>query len=345
MGAVLAFLLLANGAAFGETSTKTLSIAKGFSETLSIPGIIRAAVADPKVVKVKALPPSSLLLTGKRVGKTAVRVWEKSGAQSLFRIRVVEQSAYGDLVGSAVDHVVQVSLEFLELNEAVSREVGIRWPEVLQISPRGILHGGSYASGLNYSVSFDSARGFVHSLVQEGWAKVLARPQLYVRLGEKAVFHSGGEIPVTTSQASHGYSQRRVEWKPYGLTVQVKPQSVDGFNIRSDIHVEISELNPSHTVNGVPALTKRKLETKIKSQDGEVVVLSGLVRQAASVQWESVPGLAKIPLLGPLLFKKKKAGQESSEILLAVSFSMAYRSEDRARMKRLRNRFDEGEFP
>jgi len=56
--------------------------------------------------------------------------------------------------------------------------------------------------------------------------------------------------------------------------VKVRPQSSDQIHLQSDIALEISEPNTALSVNGVPALTRRKLDTKMNSLDGETVVLS-----------------------------------------------------------------------
>jgi Flp pilus assembly secretin CpaC len=72
----------------------------------------------------------------------------------------------------------------------------------------------------------------VNHLVKEGWAKIVANPELYVRLGEEANFHSGGEFPVSTITENYGHSRKHIEWKPWGLTAKVKPLSNDELSYR-----------------------------------------------------------------------------------------------------------------
>ena len=174
-------------------------------------------------------------------------------------------------------------------------------------------------------------------MIKEGWGRILASPELYVRLGEDATFHSGGEVPITTASESFGHSFQHVEWKPYGLTVKVRPQSGDGLHIRSDVQVEISELNRGAAVDGVPGLTKRELQTKINALDGETVILSGLVRQTASEERQRVPFLSSIPLLGSL-FSSKAETREESEILMAVTYTLATRSRQQQELEDSRAR-------
>ena len=152
-----------------------------------------------------------------------------------------------------------------------------------------------------------------------------------MRLGEEAVFHSGGEFPVATSTAENsGRNYRHIEWKGYGLTAKVLPQSVDRIHISSDINLEISELISSQNIEGIPALNRRSLKTKMSSLDGETVILSGLVKQNSKKEKEGVPFLSSIPLIGPLFFTKTSEGSEQTELLMAVTFSMTTKAKENA---------------
>src|SRR5207248_1584837 len=130
---------------------------------------------------------------------------------------------------------------------------------------------------------------------------------------------------------TYGRYHRQVDWKPFGISVRVRPQSADRYHISSDIRIEVSELNPAASMDGIPGLTKRHLETKMSSRDGETVVLTGLVRQAASVEKEGLPFLSNIPLLG-LLFSSKRTTGDENEILMAVTFSFTTRASTSERL-------------
>jgi pilus assembly protein CpaC len=225
------------------------------------------------------------------------------------------------------------------MDEALGQSLGVRWPDAIRFSAAAIGRGDGGTTGLNYTVSFGSAQGWISHLVREGWARILASPDLYVRLGEEASFHSGGEFPVPSTSENYGRYQHHIEWKPFGLTVKVRPQSGDKFHINSDIRVAISEVSPATAIDGIPGLTRRDLTTKMSSQDGETVILSGLLRQASSQEKTSVPLLARIPLLGSLLFSHRSERSEGSEILMAVTFSLTTRSRDRERLEEFKSRF------
>lgn len=308
------------------------------NKTLKVPGLIRIAVGNGKILKAKALPPSSILLTASKTGKTMVRVWKSNGQEEEYHVTVVSaqlEEANGNTDRSGV---VKVSLEFLELDMGLSKNAGIHWPEQIQFSAMSTLQGDSNTSGLNYSVSFASAKGWVSHLIKEGWARMMANPDLYVRLGEEAVFHSGGEFPVATSSEHYGQYTKKVEWKPWGLTARVRPMSSDKLHYSSDISLEISEINQAQAIDGIPGITKRKVLTKMNSIDGETVILSGLFKQTDVSEKTGLPILGDIPILGSLIFGHKSKSGDETELLMSVTFSMTTKAKEKNSMEHFKKR-------
>jgi pilus assembly protein CpaC len=290
---------------------------------------------------VKALPPDQILITALHSGQTMIRTWSRERNEKTFLITVLPLSE------EPGERVIKISIEFLEVNSQITEQLGIRWPDTLQFSLGGSAQGGANLSGLNYVASFGTSRGLISLLMREGWAKLLAHPQMLVRLGEQAVFHSGGEIPIPTTTEAYGRYQRQVEWKPFGLSLRVRPQSQDGLSIHSEVRVDVSELNPAFVVDGMPGLMRRSIETKMDSQDGETVILSGLVRQASKTEKHKVPGLSSLPLLGPLLFGDRAEGKEETEAFVAMTLSFMTRDQegdDRRRFEDLKSEVEHKPF-
>jgi type II secretory pathway component GspD/PulD (secretin) len=332
---ILFVLVMATPAGAEEFSTLVLPL--HHSQTVRVVDLTRVAVADGKTIRVRTMSPHELLVTGLRLGVTTLRAWDNKQRQTVLEVRVISQALQDQLAGKT-ESVVKISLEFLEIDSSMSQGLGVRWPEAIQFSASATLQGGADFSGINYSAGFGSARGLITGLMKEGWAKMLANPELYVRLGEEAVFHSGGEIPVQSTSEDYGRYHPYVQWKPFGLTVKVKPQSADGLNIQSEIRVEISELNRGGSVEGIPGIVKRNLETKMSSRDRETVVLSGLVREISSREKSGIPLLGWIPVLG-VFFSSKKTSQEATEVFMAITFSFTTRTERKETNREAREKF------
>ncbi|MBY0371588.1 pilus assembly protein N-terminal domain-containing protein, partial [bacterium] len=318
--------------------TERVFIPLGANRTVNVKNLRRAALANPKVARARAIPPDKILLTAKARGRTVLRTWSHQGEERLFAIEV----GSADIPSTESTGVVRVAVELLEIDEALRRETGLHWPEMLQASAQGFFTAGTGLAGQgSFSIETGGTRAWIQQLVREGRGRVLASPELYVRLGEQAQFSSGGEIPVPTTSETYGRLQRHVEWKPFGLSVKIRPESADYYRLHSDIQVEISDLDTSQAIAGIPALHHRKLETKVDSVDGETVLLSGLVRQVSHRKEEGVPVLKDLPILG-LIFEARTRSSEKQEILMALTLAMRSRVEGQERWERFEENFHEG---
>ncbi len=333
---ILLILLTTKAILAAETSSVHLGVKT--NTTVKLPGVSRVAVGNSKILRVKAIPPSTLLFTGLAVGKTTVRAWTGNGKEFEYVVRVVPQNMDNDLAPQDRGTVVKVALEFLELDFALGKTLGIQWPDSLPFSGVGQLAGTSMTTGLNYEATFGTAKGWIRHMQKEGWAKILANPELYVRLGEQAVFHSGGELPISSDSQSFGSVIRKIEWKKFGITAKVRPQSVDLVHMNGDIDLEISEPDPSRGIDGIPAITKRNLLTKINSIDGETVILSGLVKRETTHEKNSIPILGSIPLLGAL-FSSNTDSDNETELLMAVTFSVSTKSREDEKIDKFKNKY------
>ncbi|MFM8268968.1 MAG: pilus assembly protein N-terminal domain-containing protein, partial [Pseudomonadota bacterium] len=321
------------------SNNEIIILGKNTNQTLKVEKLSRVAVGNSKLIKVKAIPPATILITGLSLGKTSLRVWDENEIEKVFSVSVVPSESLESSAFNSRGQVARVSLQFLELNENIGRNSGIQWPETLTFAGAGALQSANESVGLNYSLSFSTATGFLQLLIKEGWARIVANPDLYVRLGEQALFHSGGEFPVTTASDSFGRFQRKVDWKKYGLTAKVRPESPDQIHFQTDIQLEISEVDHSYQVESIPSIISRTFSTKMDSLDRETVILSGLVRQTTQVEEQSLPILGEIPLLGPWLFTRTNSGRKDTDLLMAVTIGMTSKAVENESQDKFQKKF------
>ena len=106
----------------------------------------------------------------------------------------------------------------------------------------------------------------------------------------------GGEVPVVTS-SSNGSS---VEYKEYGILLNLEPTLDTYNNITANIGVAISQLDLANAVGGQPAFKKRATTNEVKLKPGETLVLSGLLTREEQESTSKVKWLGDIPILGRL---------------------------------------------
>lgn len=155
-------------------------------------------------------------------------------------------------------------------------------------------------------------------LAQEGKAALLAEPQLSARNGSKASFLAGGEIPYAVTTRDGVY----VQFKQYGVKLNITPRVDARGVIRATIESEVSSIDRSVTTVAGPALLTRKTETEFNVRSGETIVLSGLLQRESSKDIDKLPGLGDIPILGAL-FRSKSYQNKETELVVFVTPTVA----------------------
>ncbi|MFQ5658864.1 MAG: type II and III secretion system protein family protein [Gammaproteobacteria bacterium] len=154
----------------------------------------------------------------------------------------------------------------------------------------------------------------INLAVNSGNALILAEPRLVARSGGEATFLAGGEVPLPIS--SIGGSN--VEFKEFGISLSIKPV-VDRYNnIRANVQTEISAVDNSVAVQGIPGFLTRRTGADISLHSGETLVMSGLVNQQASKDITGLKFLGNLPILGPL-FHSKNFRDQKSELVIFVT--------------------------
>ncbi|MGV7207013.1 type II and III secretion system protein family protein [Oxalobacteraceae bacterium A2-2] len=155
------------------------------------------------------------------------------------------------------------------------------------------------------------------ALEQQGSASVLAEPQLSTRSGYKATFLAGGEIPYSVASVN-GVT---VQFKPYGIRLDIEPRVGNNGIIRAVIDSEVSTIDSSLTTANGPALLTRRTKTEFNVRKGETIVLAGLLQRTQSSDVDKVPLLGDLPVLGPL-FRSRRYQNKETELVVFVTPSI-----------------------
>lgn len=166
------------------------------------------------------------------------------------------------------------------------------------------------ARGVLFGIASDIT-SMIDLLEQTGSALVLSKPRLSARSGGEAALTVGGEVPVITSSLS-GSS---VEYKEYGVILNILPKLDLYENISARVEVSISQLDLAQAVDGQPAFKKRSTSNDIKLQPGDTLVLSGLITREEQATVSKVKWLADIPILGELFKSKSFSGGETEMVI------------------------------
>lgn len=173
------------------------------------------------------------------------------------------------------------------------------------------------------------------ALQSSGDGNVLSTPNLQTLDNEEARIVVGQNIPIITgSQLSSSNSNpfTTVERKDIGIKLKIKPQISEGGAITMNVAQEVSSIDSSVNTNGTGIATKvRTIETKVLVDDGQIIVLGGLIQDDQTNKENAVPLLSDIPLIGQL-FRYRSRSQNKTNLLVFLRPTVLRTKEDNARL-------------
>lgn len=182
-------------------------------------------------------------------------------------------------------------------------------------------------------VSGDTLFGVILNAVQSDVkSNILSTPMLMAVDNEMSSITVGQEIPVTTGETvgtDLANSFVTVERKDVGVRLDMVPQIGDGDTVKLKIYQEASAIAGSAS-SGEIITNKRSIDTTVIADDGEIIVLGGLIEQTRSISESRVPFLGDMPGIGPLFRSRGKANAKTN-LMVFIRPSIVRNSED-ARM-------------
>lgn len=119
-------------------------------------------------------------------------------------------------------------------------------------------------------------------------------------------------IPVVTQDRIY------VDYKQYGIKLQITPVVDGAGTVRAKILTEISDIDDAVAVNGYPGFLMRRVDTEVTVRDGDTIVLSGLIHLSEGKEVSKVPLLGQIPILGEL-FKSRRFRDRQTQLVVFVT--------------------------
>ena len=246
-----------------------------------------------------------------------------------------------DLLDQRRAQVVIESL-IVEVGEDDASEFGVQW-QTGNLGGKGVIGGANLGgSGINVNgkTSLDVLPqglnlGYVNGTVDipgigkildlkvlaralksKGGTNVLSTPNLLTLDNEAASIFVGQTIPfvsgsyVTGGGGTSNNPFQTVTREEVGLKLNVRPQISEGGTVKLDIYQEVSSIDEraSAAANSAGIVTsKRALDTSILLDDGQIMVLGGLLQDGYSQSNDAVPWLSNIPGIGALFRNERRS--------------------------------------
>jgi type IV pilus assembly protein PilQ len=282
--------------------------------------------------KTDVLPHIANILTPNR-GKASVD--ERNN--QLIITDIMEKVKQARVIVARIDRVTpQVIIEarVVEANSSFSREVGFDWGTIsvdafkiggaLKTGPTTFTSNNIPTSfktdntiGFNFSTLFGTNISIVDAKLTasevEGKANIISSPKIITLNGRKATIKQGLEVPYLERDSS---GNATVRFKNVDLLLDVTPNISQDKRIVMSIFITKNDVVDPTAPE--PALSTNEAKTEILVEDGDTIVIGGVLKDSKRMADQGIPGLRKLPALG-WLFRADKVENSKSELLIFIT--------------------------
>ena len=243
---------------------------------------------------------------GVRAGLTSVRT---NGNNGLFAVTGAgTQAGTGTIVDSGISNLTTSGSPFPTKTPTVDNRYQVNLPVA---NPAGRL--AMSLLGSNYIVDLE-----LSAAQNEGRGEIVSAPRVITANQKEANIAQGVEIPYVESASSGATT---VQFKKAVLSLKVTPLITPDSRVILDLNISkdsVGQLVPTANGGSVPSIDTRQIITQVLVNDGQTVVLGGILETTKSDSSSKVPLLGDIPFLGHL-FKSTKNINKKTELLIFIT--------------------------
>jgi type IV pilus assembly protein PilQ len=235
---------------------------------------------------------------------------------------------------------VRIEARITEVSEEALRELGINWNALFSNARLPQVLSGGVGSNLGVGVSpspipglsdtpggiaiFTYQKGVLNALnlrisalERIGYVKNIAKPSVLTINGQKATIKQGVQVPFQTAAVgAGGTAVPNIQFKDVVLQLDVTPIVSPDGRIMMEIELKRDTLG-IQTPSG-PAVNTKEVKTKIIVEDGQTIVIGGVIDDQSNITNEGIPGLVRVPLL-KYLFGQERLNTRNSELLIFIT--------------------------
>ncbi len=320
----------------GKTVTKATSAKKPTSKTASAKttknGAKTTKATKPATGGAEAAPPGSsvdeevIILSDEETNTLIINAPTETHKEIAKTIEELDRSRRQVLIETVL---VEVTLD-------ESLDLGIEWAVLGSGRPS---HSGALMSGLDLKelttggnpittasdgLSYllnnsDEQLALIHAAQADDRLQVLSSPTVLTRDGMEAEISFGEEVPIQQSTLTDGGNETfSYDYRDAKITLIVTPHIDDQRMVTLDLEQTLRSINPDTVDDEAPKFYTRELRSNLQVEDGQTLVLGGLIQRHDQKVRIGVPFLSRIPYLG-WVFGRTKTVKVGSEILMILT--------------------------
>lgn len=276
---------------------------------------------------VRALAPDTLLLEGRVTPDEAARIRKIVGTLEK-EVKVLDALQEAERVTPQV----LIRARVIDIDRRRLKEVGVDYGQRSSVGGGAVVDQpfrfgifGQPSRGNLDVQPLDPLGARLSLLVQENAARILSEPNVLVLEGQKGSILVGGEIPIPVAKGLEAIgfpTGVTVEYKEFGVRMEVEPQKVVGDEITIKVTPEVSVLDYGNAVRvsgfTLPALRTRRTDSTVRIASGQTLAIGGLIHTTSTRMVRKIPGLGDVPILGEL-FKRRSVQHSETELVILIT--------------------------
>ena len=194
---------------------------------------------------------------------------------------------------------------------------------------------GAIVPGFAYTIvdSAGAVRAVLNALATESKLNVISSPSLMVLDNKEARIRVGEQVPIKLAEQTTLASSESIltsyQYKDTGVLLSVIPRVNVGGLVTMEIKQEVTDLGAVETTTVQRKFLQRSINSVVAVQNGQTIVLGGLIRENNSVSESGIPVLHKIPVLGKL-FGATEESKNRTELVVLITPRVAQNQQDAA---------------
>ena len=183
---------------------------------------------------------------------------------------------------------------------------------------------GSVGGGLTATITSGDVNFMLRAMESDGRLEILSRPQILAADNQPASIDIGQRVPFVTGSSynERGFPVNSFTYENVGVQLSVTPRiSIDGV-VKMEVQPTISSLSSSKVPISenfeAPVINNRSATTQVSVQNGQTIVIGGLISTQDEERITKIPVLGDIPYLGAA-FKRTKTSRSRTELLIIMT--------------------------
>ncbi len=189
------------------------------------------------------------------------------------------------------------------------------------------------ATAFTYGVydPYDFMRGLIHALGKDSQVNILSAPNILAVDNKEAVIEVGEEVPTVTGKVTDATSGSTVtstiEYRKTGVLLTVTPHINSNGLVKMELKQEVSAKGTYDSALNTYSILSRRAETSVVVENGQTILMGGLMKSHISQSGSGIPYLRKIPLLGHLMGSESRETKKTELIFLITPHVITTRAE------------------